>query len=518
MTYSKLINNAFILLTILAFLAQLFIDFSTVNIATSSIILCSTLSTMFYIRWSSAIETHPLSTIAIFGFCISSLGSALWIQSFSWLAVSYNLRQPLVTFSMLAIYLGIAIIAHMLYRIMNKKSVDKKPGLLIRALDSLEIYAQPSPSVLWGLGLIGLFALLLHMVSPVANGLTFLAWAPVLIFVNKDRYEKDYFIAKIHYLAFSLHLTIITLFAMFFNTRRMLLEGIATLLLIYFIKAMRSEKIFNPAFFYRIATTLLILTTLSYPLTDLATAMVIARAERGKVSPIVSVQNTIENFTDKAKLARYRALAKLKGASSSYEENYINNPLFARLCVSKFHDNAIYFGGRVSDKDRVYLQEKTIGFFWKVLPQPFLDTLKIDIDKLDYEYSMGDLLAQMAVGIPLGAWRTGSVFGHGLAIFGHSFLLVYFALCFILFTAIDIFSKRDANGNAVISTIGWLSIWQTFLFGITADSIGYLVNGMLRNPIQLIILYILCTKSLEFITKVISSKTLLNKYRSDFKL
>jgi len=512
MTSSKLINNLLIIITFIAFLAQIFIDFSTVNIATSCIILCSALSTIFYLRLTSALETHPLSTFAIFGFNFTSTTSALWIQSSSWLAVSDNLRQPLVTFSVLTLYIGVAIIAHSLYRSMTKQSQDEKPGLIIRALQSLEIYAVPSPSVLWGLGLIGLFSLLLHYVSPVANGLTFLAWAPVLIFVKKDLYEKDFLISRIHYVAFMLHLTIITLFAVLFNTRRMLLEGFATLLLIYLIQGMMSRTIINMTHLYRFGAGLLIVATLVSPLTDFATAMVVARLERGKVSPIVIAQNTFENFQDKEKLERYKTLAKLKTATSAYDETYVENPLLARLCIAKFHDNAIYFAGKISDKDNEYLQEKSIGFLWKIFPQPILDRLKINIDKLDYEYSMGDLLAQMAIGKPVGAWVTGSIFGQGLAIFGHLFLLIYFGLCFIVFVALDVFSRPGKNGIVLISTIGYLVIWSTFSFALSPESINHLIGNSIRTPIQAIFLFVVCTKFVKFFTKAFSLKTLKNSY------
>ena len=81
MTIAKFINNALIFLTLVAFSAQLIIDFTTINIATSCIILASGISTLLYFRWSKALDSHPLSSFALFGFCISSLLGALWAQS-----------------------------------------------------------------------------------------------------------------------------------------------------------------------------------------------------------------------------------------------------------------------------------------------------------------------------------------------------------------------------------------------------------------------------------------------------
>ena len=178
MTISKFVNNLLIGITILAFLLQFFINSSTENIATSMIILFSGLSTILYFRWSDALETHPLSSFAIFGFCITSILGALLVQSGSWLAVSDNLRQPLVTFSMLAVYLAIAIIAHSLYRLITKPSDTEKTGLIIRAFDALKVYEVPSAPVLAVLGFFGLFCVLLSKVLPVANGFSFVVFAP----------------------------------------------------------------------------------------------------------------------------------------------------------------------------------------------------------------------------------------------------------------------------------------------------------------------------------------------------
>ena len=142
MTIAKFINNALIFLTLVAFSAQLIIDFTTINIATSCIILASGISTLLYFRWSKALDSHPLSSFALFGFCISSLLGALWAQSSSWVPVSNDLFQPLTTFSMLAMYQFIAIVAHALYRVMTSSS--GKPGLLRHLFQVCGVYAIPS--------------------------------------------------------------------------------------------------------------------------------------------------------------------------------------------------------------------------------------------------------------------------------------------------------------------------------------------------------------------------------------
>ena len=161
MTISKFINSVLMCLALLAFSAQLIIDFSTDNIATSTIILFSALSTLLYFRLSKALDTHPLSSFAIFGFCITSILGALLAQSASWVSVSADLYQPLTTFSTLAMYQAVAILAHSLYRVMTTPS-SEKTGLLRHMFKTLGVYAVPSVQVLWIMGGMGAFFFIIY--------------------------------------------------------------------------------------------------------------------------------------------------------------------------------------------------------------------------------------------------------------------------------------------------------------------------------------------------------------------
>ena len=515
MTISRFVNTFLIVMTILAFLAQFFIDSSTENIATSTIILFSGLSTILYFRWSDALETHPLSSFAIFGFCITSILGALLVQSASSLAVSDNLRQPLVTFSMLAVYLAIAIIAHSLYRLITKPSDTKKIGLIIRAFDALKVYEVPTAPVLAVVGFFGLFCVLLSRVLPVANGFSFFVFAPFLIPIYSLQIGKAYCNIKLYYIFLAFHTSVIVMLAMFFNARGSMLAGLAMVGLLFVLSAMRSQNKLTLPLLFRAAAAMLLAVVLSFPASDLVTAMVVVRNQRSHVSPVVMIENTIKAFNNPEKLEKYSKQQMAEKFRSSYDEYYIENPILARFVTTKFHDNAIYFAGRMSDKDVDDLIRLTGDFFWITLPQPFLDALKIDINKTDLQFSMGDVLANKAVGIQLGGFRTGSIFGQGSAIFGTLFPFVYFAMCFILFAALDIFSKRSANGVIVISVIGMLNLWQNFIFGITADSLYELFLGVVRGVPQLVLLYFITFSIAKFITRIFSP---LNSFKSSLSV
>jgi hypothetical protein len=228
---------------------------------------------------------------------------------------------------------------------------------------------------------------------------------------------------------------------------------------------------------------------LSWPASNLVTAMAVTRIDRGKVSASEMVTKTIENFQSPEKLENYNKHQLAEKIRSAYDENYIINPMVARLVTTKFHDNAIYFAGKVYDKGSDEMLRVTGDFFWAALPQPFLDALKIDVNKDDMYFSMGDMLANFAIGTPLSGLRTGSIFGQGWVLFGYFFPLIYFAMCFVLFATLDIFSTPTTTGITVLSVIGMLNVWPNFLFGITAESLQHLFGAVARGVLQSVLMY-----------------------------
>lgn len=498
MTISKFINNVLILLTVIAFTVQFFIDFSTVNIATSCIILASATSTLLYFRWSKALDSHPLSSFAIIGFCLTSILGALLAQSAAWTAVSKDLYQPLFTFSMLAMYQAIALSAHVFYRMISASS--SKQGLLRNTFQKLGVYSTPTALNLWVIGVMGLFFVLLSNISPVAKGLSFLAWAPFLIPIYLQHLGPSYCDYKKHYILLFTFTILIGLVAMAFNVRAMMLSGIATVTLLFFLVGLRSDKLISKNMLFRFGFLVIFGLMLSWPVSNMVTAMAIARADRGKVSGSEMVAKTLDNFQKQDKIDSFRKEVLVRELRSSYDEGYIKNPFVARFIITKFHDNAMYFASKVSDKGADQVLSITGDFFWATLPQPFLDTLKINVDKEKMYFSMGDVLVNLAVGIPLGGQKTGSVFGQGWVIFGVFFGFIYFAMCLVLFMALDLFAIRVATGKVELAVIGMLNVWPNFLFGITADSLHYLFIGVVRGVIQSVLLY-----SIVFaISKVIS--------------
>lgn len=506
MTIARFINTVLLCLTLLAFTAQCIIDFSTDNIAANCIVLTSVLATLLYFRWSKALDTHPLSSFAIFGFCVTSELGALLAQSAAWTAIISDLHQPLVTFSMLALYQAVALVAHALFRVLAASSTAK-PGIVRHMLQMLGIYATPSALNLWIMGGMGTCFLLLSKFSPVANGLSFLAWSPFLIPIFAQQSGAGYCIIKRNYLALVVYAVLIALIAMAFNTRWVMLSGAMTVALLFLLIGMRSTQPVTRPMLMKLGLLGLLGAALSWPVSNMVTAMAVARSDRDKATGYEMVKKSLENFRNPAKLEAYRKQALAHDLRTQYDEKYIDNPMLARFVITKFHDNAIYFAGRLSDAGSEEVTKVSGDFLWTALPQPWLDALKIDVHKEQLQFTIGDLLAHLAAGTPLGGFRTGSIFGQGQAIFGYLFPVVYFAMCLVLFAALDIFSIQNASGKVILAVIGMLNVWTNFIFGITADSLQHLIDGVVRGVPQSVLLYAIVFAIAKFISNLLLAMT-----------
>lgn len=486
----------FMLLAMLAFAAQFVIDFSPDNIAASCIVLASSLSILLYILWTEAIQTHPLSTFAIFGFCVTSQLGALLAQSASGVSLTENLRQPLETFAWLALFQGVAMLAHALYRTFSKPQEDCRPNLIQGLLERSGLYTPPSVGTLWVLGLIGLCGQLLGSISQGAVGkvgqsFAFVAWAPFLIPMFAAEIGQAYCDKKRNYAFLFVYVCLIAMLALAANARGMMLSGLMTISIFFMLRAMRSMQRVTALHVGKFALLGLLVVGLSIPLSDLMVAMSIARGSRATATPMKMVEDTFYYVTQPDKLKAARDSGKTASRFESYDETYFDNPLLGRLMETKFHDNAMYFGTRLSERDQDRLWDITGDFLWTILPDPALKGLKIKVDKEAMRFTMGDYLSYMGGAGDLGGYKTGSGFGHGLAMFGIYFPLVYLFICPILFMAVDVLSYRSAQGGVLVSALGMLGIWRMFQYGITTESLQGFFSYLIRGVPQNILMYLL---------------------------
>ena len=154
MSVKNAILNAFMWLTVLTFPLQCAIDPAAENIAAVCIVMVSSLTMLAYLKWGRPAEEQPLSTIAIFGFCLTTHWGALLVQTAYWTPLRLSLYNPLRTFGALALYQAIAMSMHMVYRYFSVPD-PSRVGLARGLVSWAGVYKIPDSRVLWAMGIIG---------------------------------------------------------------------------------------------------------------------------------------------------------------------------------------------------------------------------------------------------------------------------------------------------------------------------------------------------------------------------
>lgn len=489
MSNGRFVLLLFMLLTVAALLAQLFIDFSTVNLASASIAFASSMAVLMYLLWTPAIHTHPVSTFALFGFCATTQMGALLGQSAMLTSLSDNLRQPMQTFAMLAGVQLLALLTHTGYRWVLNPANDSRESLPRQLLRGLGLYQAPGTGTLWFMGYVGLMAFVIGggrdgTFFKVLQGMSFLTWAPFLIPMYLLEQGRSYCNPRRQYPHLVFFVSLVVLLGLAANARQVMLSGFVTIALFGLLLTLRSTQPVRASQVIKLGALGLVLAAVSIPLSDLATAMSVARKARGFISAPQMVQETFRYYGQPDVLQAERE--KLVSATNSqYDEFYFANPLLARLVETKFHDNALYFASTLSPSDVDQLAETSAKMVAVLLPQPVINQLGWKIDKNDYEFSMGDYLAHLSYGGPLGGYRTGSMLGQGNALFGAGFVAFYVLVCLLAFSLFDLLSHRRGQGQVLLSAVAMLAIWKLFQNGLTGESLqswlGLFVRALPQN-------------------------------------
>ena len=501
LTISEVISNAMIVLAVIAFLMQIPIDDSTENIVTAVIILIGSMIALLYFRYSEALQTHPISSFVIFGFCATTQYGALLVQSATFNSVSKYLRQPIYTFSVLAFYLLIAIAAHMTFRLFS--SPDSKPehnlGGLRRILEKLNLYAIPPVYIVWPIGVIGLIALLSsgavdsqrNLGNKISIGISFLAWAPFLIPIFVGQVGRQYCNTKVHYAILTGFAALFALIGIAGSARFIIVSGVTTMSLIMLLIGMRSKRAATSKQIYQAVLVLAVCAAMLVPVGQLATAMVVVRSHRYSYSASQMVSATVDVLMDPKTIDTVRSKDKLAALTKSYDEYYIESPILARFINTKFHDTALYFAGKLTERGQDELTDTTIDLAWSLLPDPVLKFFGVNVNKSQLKFTIGDYLKHQATGAPLGDYDYGSNVAHGIAIFGWFFPVIYFGLCLLSYWGLEFLTYKNKKGEIMVSMVASLLLWRLFITGITSDSILGAIAFTFREIPQSIIIFII---------------------------
>jgi hypothetical protein len=330
------------------------------------------------------------------------------------------------------------------------------------------------------------------VVGRIAAGFNFLAWAPFLIPIYAAEVGESYCNIRLNRFLLVPYTGAFAVLGLALNARGIMFEGIATIGLLYLLRAMRTDSLVTGRALKQIGLLAVILLAISGPVSDLTTAMAIARQVRGKVSAPTMIRTTLRIWQQPGLIAASRAHSKAAMRFSAYDEHYIANPMLGRLVETKFYDTSFHFASTLRTDDSIArLREISLKLAWAGLPTPLLHAMGINIDKDDLNFSMGDYLAYLSRGIPLGGHTTGNMLAQGIALFGSLFPFLYALICLVLYGLMDLLTIHPAKGAARLSTVGMLQVWHLFMAGITFESLQRVLVLLIRNFGQTILIYAL---------------------------
>ena len=485
-------------LVLLAFLMQSAIERTYVNLTASALVLGSSTVTLQYLRRTRAFNELPISAFAVLGLCVTTQWGALVAQSIAWTPIADNLWDPLRTFSWLGLFQLVAVFAHWLFRSLGF-TMAARDVMANHLLRPLGVFQLPSCGNLWVMGAVGLAAMLTSGTATdtgagnkFVSGLTFLAWAPFIIPVLHQRYGGTYCDIRPQSIALGAYFLMAGGVGMALNHRAVLFAGVVTALLLFLMLVLGDER---PARLPKPWKVLLAVTIGSLVVTfagDLATAMAIARKDRGNAPLMTMIEETFYALADRKVIEVYRTADEAAAMRDTYSEAYIANPAVARFVETKFHDNALFLSKNLQPAEIAELQRVTSDRLWGILPTPVLGLIGIKLNKgVEQSFSMGDFFDYLKHGNMLGGFKTGSIFGHGLALFPNAFPLVYFLICLVLFLMWDMQSRRSSLGLVEISPLAMLSTYRLFTYGITSESLAATAAFPLRGVWQSVALYAL---------------------------
>ena len=493
--------GALLIVCAICVIAQCLIQPTYDNVQASVIAGLGISSLALYLWISRPFDDAPLSTLALFGYCVTSEFAALVAQTLDGAEFVHYLRDPIYTFWILTAAQWVSIGTHYVYR-KFEPVVSLRDWGAKTFLTPLGVHAVPKPMALWIFSFFGVLAMAQggagfgDASGKALQALEFMVWMPFLILVYQRRFGMAYTDSKTQIMWVAVYATGIFALAMAKNARGLMFIGPASLMLLYMVVAVRERGPMPAKSVMRVGVAMVLVAVSVVLLADLATAMTMVRGQRDDIKRMELLEETYRTMLDRAKIEAYRENIFLESKAQNFDENYISNPILNRLSETKFHDNMIYFSHALTDVDRDRVIEENLIKMVILLPQPVLDFLDMKIKKERYSYSMGDIYMQSAAGGELGGFVTGSIWADALVIFGPFWPLSIFCLLLLLFLQLDSLTRLDAG--YFISPVGLCIAWTIFIYGIGGESYAVKVSFLLRDLPQKVFLYVLVLAPIRF--------------------
>jgi len=453
-----------------------------------------------YCARPTRIERFPISTVVVLGFQIHSTLAALVVQALAWKPVTFNLEAPVATFSVLALLQLWAVALHWFY---TQSRVMRTITLTIsrRIFAPLGVYHSPTNRQLWWMGLLGSFASWYtnadrwgqdnfgDIAFKLLAGLSQFSVAPFLIPVAAWLIDPPDCRRRVNWLALAAYCALTLYIALARNSRGAFAVNILTVLICLVIAVAIGRFVLTRRRVIWISIAVLLSPIPAGILSDLATAMVIARDERSDISSQDLVFSTMRAYFDGEALRSRREIDRIL-AEGSYNEIYVDNPLLARFVATKYIDHNIALGLSLSPTGEDLARENAVNQLLLLLPTPVLNVFAPELDKSNSAFSSGDYYNFLVTGDELGSFRTGSSIADGFVVFGAFYFVVFAIFAFASFIVGDALLTRMRGGRMLLSALACISITRFFMNGLMDESVAVQAGNLVRALPQTVLLYV----------------------------
>lgn len=447
------------------------------------------------------IERFTISTLVVLGFQAHSSLAALIVQTFAWKPVTFNLEAPVATFSALALLQIWAVALHWFYaqsRVMQVATT----AIRQRMFAPLGLYHSPTNRQLWWMGLLGSFASWYtnadrwgednfgDIAFKLLAGLSQFSVAPFLIPIAAYLIDPPNGKRSINWLSLTVYCALTLYIALARNSRGVFAVNVLTVLICLAIAVMIGRLILTRRRVIWLAVAILLSPIPAGILSDLATAMVIARDDRSDISSQDLVFSTIGTYFDGEALQSRRETDRIL-AEGSYNEIYVDNPLLARFVSTKYIDHNIALGLSLSQTGEGLARENAVNQLLLLLPTPVLNFFAPELDKSSNAFSSGDYYNFLVTGDEPGSYRTGSSVADGFVVLGAFYVVVFAIFVFANFMIGDALTIRMRDGHVLLSALACICITRFFMNGLMDESIAVQAGNLVRALPQTELLYVL---------------------------
>jgi hypothetical protein len=449
---------------------------------------------------------YPLSTLVVLGFGVTLQLGPLLFTAIEGNSITFNLLVPVATFGHGVLASLVCLFAHTIYR--QSPWLRQLRAAVQRVLLQLKLFKPLSTPEAVVMGLFGVFALASStwfsgigeastVLGKFIQGFQFFSIIPAAFLLQtywRQVPASSSPPSRRPLVLFLLFMALIVLVSLGRNARSPIVVPVACLFLglalqwLYGLIRLR----FGAVLAFGLAIVVLL------PMaTDIATAMVMVRGQRGDVSPAELLDQTFTQFQDRQAVTRYRLATAEVGLISDWSENYVSNLFLTRFTNAKFPDNSLENASRLLPSQR----DEMAAFQWlrllATLPGPVLTLLGVPegTKQEATSISFGDKLYYLAYGnrYALGGFRTGHFFGTGMAGFGFGYLVILPLGLLLAFPLLDAHALVEVGGSSTTPLISAVAITQLigwFTFS-NAESVTALLAFPLRGFIEPILLFAL---------------------------